>query len=337
MRRQMGIVGLASLLGIVASAAVADAGATKLVIVSRPARSSVHIKYASSDPPAGFPIGPGAGPANASATFLIESGQSRAKWTLPAGAASVGGPGWTVNDAHRALYRNRTAPAGPTGVDRALVIYGLKLKIDAKSEHDAWDPAPLPSSSDQATVGVTVTNGSDTTNHCTKFPTGSCIRTSLDSGTGTKVVCTHGIADPSCTAIPVCGNGIREQGEQCDGGAACGPTCGQGIPSCCQGAGVCQDAPLFSLYNTLANYCSAQMPGSTASPGGLCMPDGSCVVEPVAPLSMCCQQTPSTCFGEVEANTGALWHFQNVCRGAYFGTVVLLATCAASGVCEPGY
>jgi len=329
--------GLLSVVGIVAWSTVAIAGSTKLLIVSRPARSSVHVKYLSSDPPAGFPIGPGAGPANASATFLIEGGGSRAKWSLPAGAASAGGPGWTVNDAHRALYRNRTAPAGPTGVDRTLVVYGLKLKIDAKSAHDAWDPVPLPSSGDQVTVGVTVTNGSDTINHCTKFPAGSCVRTSLDSGTGTKVVCANGIADPSCTAIPVCGNGIREQGEQCDGGAACGPTCGQGIPSCCQGAGVCIDAPLFSLYNTLQNYCSAQMFGSTPSPGGACMPDGTCVVEPVAPLAMCCQQTASTCSDEVGASTADLWHFQNVCRGAYLGTVVPLATCGAGGVCEPGY
>src|SRR5262249_6593662 len=125
--------------------------------------------------------------------------------------------------------------------------------------------------------------------------------------------------------------------EQCDGGAACGPTCGQGIPDCCQGAGVCMDAPLFSLYNNLQNYCSAQTYGSTPSPGGICMPDGSCTVEPIAPLTMCCQQTPSTCFGEVDASTADLWHFQNVCRGAYLGTVVQLATCGPDGVCQPGY
>jgi hypothetical protein len=336
MRERMRFPGLA-VLGVLVTSAIASAGSTKLVILSRPARASMRVKYVSSDPPAGFPIGPGTGTANVSATLVIGGGPSRAKWELPAGAAVADGAGWTVNDAHRALYRNRTAPAGPTGVDRALVAYGLKIKLDAKSTHDAWDALPLPSSTDDTTLGVTITNGADTANHCTKFLAGSCTFKSLDAGTGVKIVCPHGIADPSCAALPVCGNGIREQGEQCDGGAACGPTCGQGIPSCCQGAGVCQDAPLFSLYNTLANYCSAQMPGSTASPGGICMPDGSCVVEPVAPLSMCCQQTPSTCFGEVEANTGALWHFQNVCRGAYFGTVVPLAMCGAGGVCEPGY
>ena len=65
------------------------------------------------------------------------------------------------------------------------------------------------------------------------------------------------------------------------------------------------------------------------------MADESCVVEPVAPLALCCQQNATTCLDEVESNTAGLWHFQNVCRGQYFGTVVGSATCGPNGTCGP--
>jgi len=129
-----------------------------------------------------------------------------------------------------------------------------------------------------------------------------------------------------------CGDGVRDPGEQCDGGPACTPDCLQEIPSCCSATNQCLDAPLFSLQFYLMQYCASVLPGSSPMPGGICAPDGSCAQAPIDPVPVCCQLAGS-CYDQMENSTSGLWFFQNVCRGAQGGSHVINAVCGSGGAC----
>jgi hypothetical protein len=131
----------------------------------------------------------------------------------------------------------------------------------------------------------------------------------------------------------VCGNGIREPGEQCDGGPLCTAACSQTLPSCCLFADHCTSAPTFSLAGYLATYCGISG-GVTPIPGGLCADDGSCAPVGVAAVPTCCQLAGS-CYDGSAASTDGLWRFLNYCTGAYHGTMHIGAGCGVDGVCQP--
>jgi hypothetical protein len=141
----------------------------------------------------------------------------------------------------------------------------------------------------------------------------------------------NALTEGACTA---CGNGIREVGEQCDGGPACTEDCTQTIANCCAGAGVCLAAPPFSLAGVLWQYCGGALPGSTPVPGAVCQADGSCAVLPLDPIPVCCQGT-GTCFEGAADSTSALWAFHSSCQGALQGITVPTASCSVSGACVP--
>jgi hypothetical protein len=140
----------------------------------------------------------------------------------------------------------------------------------------------------------------------------------------------------STNPTAVCGNGVREPGEQCDGGFGCTASCVQEMPSCCSLSDECISTPTFSLNFYLMQYCSAFLPGSQPIQGGICAPDGSCAPQSIDPVSVCCQTPPPFvgCSGATATSTNGLWTFQNVCRGAQSGTVFVAADCVG-GVCLP--
>jgi hypothetical protein len=141
----------------------------------------------------------------------------------------------------------------------------------------------------------------------------------------------------STNPTAVCGNGVREPGEECDGGFGCTAGCLQEMPSCCSLPDPqCISTPTFSLNFYLMQYCMAFLPGSQPIQGGICAPDGSCAPQPIDPVPVCCQPQPGfgPCYGATVASTNGLWSFQNVCRGAQSGTVFVAADCVA-GVCLP--
>jgi hypothetical protein len=143
-------------------------------------------------------------------------------------------------------------------------------------------------------VAYVVTNGGETRTHCTKFHATSCAYAPVDGGTGYKLKCTGGVADLQCGAKPTCGNGIRESGEQCDGGVGCTASCYQGIFSCCQDAeDQCRAAPAFSLQYYLYQYCTTTNFTSQPRPGLMCGADGVCTDAAIESVPLCCQQETS--------------------------------------------
>jgi hypothetical protein len=151
--------------------------------------------------------------------------------------------------------------------------------------------------------------------------------------------------DPTTTTTtlaPVCGNGIREVGEECDGGAYCSATCTLlGLaPGCCVGGstGGCADASGWSLNYYMYSYCLS-LGGATNIVGGVCSA-GTCSVLPLAsPVPLCCaSNTDGTCSHDgTAAGTADLWHFFNYCEGITMRTyhTVPAAVCGPAGVCVP--
>jgi hypothetical protein len=143
---------------------------------------------------------------------------------------------------------------------------------------------------------------------------------------------------------PVCGNGIVETGEACDGGPFCGPTCFAAIPACCippdqvgPGSevlpGQCTDAPGFSLAGNIMLYCGSAFPSAVGLGGYVCRPDGSCSPDPIEPpMPVCCQRSGS-CEDTLATTTRELWGFHNLCQGPMTGITEPGATCGPLGTC----
>src|SRR5262245_24093835 len=99
-------------IAMAASSALADG--TALKVVSRPDHGKASVAYNSSDGAAGLDKGAGTDAANVGASIYIAQDSNVTTFDLPAGAFD-GTAGWTANDGERAVFRSRSAPAGPTG------------------------------------------------------------------------------------------------------------------------------------------------------------------------------------------------------------------------------
>jgi hypothetical protein len=253
---------------------------------------------------------------------------------MPAGAYA-GDAGWLVNDAARALFSNRRAPDGPTGVMRAVFATGRRVKLTTKSLGDAGALALSAAPDTAVEIAWVVTNGAETRTHCASFAPARCAWIPLDGGAGWKLRCDGGVADLACGAKSTCGNGIREPGEECDGGALCTAECRQGMASCCQGAGQCIAAPAFSLQYYLMQYCSGY---GTPVAGQVCRVDGSCADEGIDPVPVCCQEE-TTCYQQSASSVAQLWYDQYYClAGSGIGGprhIVINGTCGGDGSCVP--
>jgi hypothetical protein len=326
-----------------AVASVAAAGTTSLLATSRPSRSSARLTYSSSDALAGLTKGSGTGTSAISAQVFVATGGSTAVFSIPTGTYANGGYtyryGWVANDAERALFLNRDAPSGPTGVARTLFATGRRVRLLTKSLGDTspLDLAAAPA--DVLRVAYVVTNGTETTRHCAQFLAGACTYTPLDGGTGWRLRCRDGVADPSCGAAPSCGNGIRETFEECDGGPLCGADCKQGLSSCCELDNQCANAPAFTLFTYLIQYCQNIFGiGVTPIDGLVCGGDGVCVDMPVGPTPVCCQTTATTCTDSVRSSLRDLYIARHDCAavtGLDVTKAHLNAVCGAGGVCVP--
>ena len=323
---------------ITMQAVAARAVTTSFLATSRPMRPSARLTYSSSDALAGLSKGSGTGPGAISVRVFVAHDGATTQLTIPAGAYG-GIAGWIVNDAARALFSNHAAPGAPTGVSRTSFAAGRRVRLVAKNLGDvsplALDEAP----SNALRVAYVVTNGAETVRHCAQFVPGSCVYTPLDAGTGWRLRCRDGVADPSCGAAPACGNGVRQPGEECDGGPLCTPDCRQGFSSCCEMSGQCASAPAYTLHTYLIQYCQQTFGvsfGPTPYDGLACDADGACTDEPIAPTPVCCETTATTCTDSLRSSLHDLFVARELCAevtGLDVTKTHVNAVCGADGVC----
>jgi hypothetical protein len=185
---------------------VAEAGARggRLVVVDRRAsRGAARLLYRSPGPATGLPIG--GGPDDIAAGVTVRIDGTSATYSVPAGAFD-GTSGWRANDAGRAAFLNRSAPAPPSGVHTAVVRATSGIKVRAMSLGDGTPTLDIGAPPARAVdVMFAVTAGAGTGHRCMHFAAANCAYRSLDRGAGAKLTCGDGVADPGCVAFGLSG------------------------------------------------------------------------------------------------------------------------------------
>ena len=292
--------------------------------------------------------GGGADPDALSVRFQITAAGATSELVAGPGAYD-GRIGWVAVSASSARFRDRWAYAPVRGT---VIREGRKLRISSGNPGPVITALAAGPPSEPVSVQYHVSNGAEQIDHCVVYR--AC--TYLPSrGVGFRLDCLHAEADPTCgatatttsttrtttttstTVIPEgCGNGMRDPGEPCDGGAYCttGCTFPSPSPGCCQQEASCRPADGFVLFYSLYSYCGATSFDATVR-GGLCSAGGTCEVLPIDPVPLCCQLA-GTCSDVTASDTTGLWSFRNVCVGSQGGNVVHGSVCGSTGMCEPG-
>jgi cysteine-rich repeat protein len=238
MRTNKTLVGLA-IVGLIAGGActtrATDIGVapTKLIVVDKLAASNnAKAVFVAKD--ALVDKGAGTDPATIAAELQMsyDNGVDSAitgEFDVPMASAN-----WVTNKAAVAKFVNKDAPTG-TGTKVAVIKQNNLVKLVGKNLGDS----PLDilsqsaSASGAAKTAYCVQNGVTANCFCSNLD--SCSWKSIAKGTGAKLVCKGGTADPSCGGITTrCAGGAPndalDPGEQCDDGDAndgngCTKTC----------------------------------------------------------------------------------------------------------------
>jgi hypothetical protein len=153
----------------------------------------------------------------------------------------------------------------------------------------------------------------------------------------------------------VCGNGIVEAGEMCDGQPECGADCKLHVPWCCSVDMSCAGAALTIDFSGLEDTKVCFIDGAFRGQwGAICVPSdpsscspdplvtcGSCQPAPSQPTLTVCCQAGSSCTQETVSTGDALAGFgwsclvAQVVNGVGPGSQVVLGTCGGDGHCVP--
>jgi len=228
MRTKTTLVGLA-VTGLIAGGAykagAADIGIvpTKLIVVDKLASSGVaKAVFVAKDP--AVDKGPGTDPTLVGANLQVSYDNSTDPAISGGFNALAGSANWIVNKTAVAKYVNKLAPSGG-GTKVAVVKQNNLVKLVGKNLGDT--PINVLSqggaASGDAETAYCVQNGSTANCFCSFLP--DCSWKSVAGGTGAKLVCKGGSADPACGGLSTrCAglavNDVVDPGEECDDGDA---------------------------------------------------------------------------------------------------------------------
>jgi hypothetical protein len=157
--------------------------------------------------------------------------------------------------------------------------------------------------------------------------------------------------EPSASPEPVCGNGVVEQGEECDGQVFCATSCEINLTACCEfddpkkaGATVCG---ITDGTDSAVFHNCAQLGAVRAGRGQVCMASdgsgmvmageglvrGSCQEVPIPATSICCESR-GQCSQETETTQGGVMTRLWDCA-VMGGPPAVVGKCNAEGHCAP--
>jgi hypothetical protein len=199
-----GIAAAALLLSL--PAAAADQEALKLILKQNPATGRGKVVWVTKNPP---PVLPAQPPTSVGGAFVVTGVDEQVSAPLPAAD-------WKPNPAGT-LYKfvNKAAPGGDSPCKVALIKTGKVLKVVCKDSLIDLDDGV------QGTVAVALTIGNDT--YCSVCTTAvkDAPGVFIAKGCSAPVDCSAAVPTTSTTTStslpPVCGNGVIEGSEQCDG------------------------------------------------------------------------------------------------------------------------
>jgi hypothetical protein len=187
----------------------------------------------------------------------------------------------------------------------------------------------------------------------------SCCDACAGSGCATSTTSTT-TSSTTTTLAAVCGNGVIEPGEWCDGDEFCASNCAIERVACCSIAtpsGTCSaDVPAFTLFAQQATVCDPSAGGTfrlglVAAAGAAC-PDapggpgipasssvGDCVTPPplTAPASICCQDTATSCSDITTTSREVVTTFVWSCLYTHYPNYPVVAGTCSGGRCVPAH
>jgi hypothetical protein len=326
---------------------------TRLII--KDTSASKKLVYLSKDPSIGVPLPIGTDDPTIpliTTTFAINAsngnGSEIASFALPAA-------GWSMQQTSSGLrfrFSNRTLPAGSSPVRSALIRAGF-LKLKAEDSGISLDEAS------QTAIGVRLDAG--TSRWCSSFdaniaqnqpglfkakaqPAPPAMCASLFPPTTTTTTLPH-----------VCGNGIIEGPEQCDGEEFCTATCSITATGCCEygtspgpvcaadlGALVTPHALFIGCTGLNGVFHLGSVPSGTTlcpdAPEVTWLSDGPCQpLGPVAPTTLCCNAP--ACFDAAVDDNADVSSFVRDCTYTVVQdpAPVVVGSCGPGGFCVPAH
>jgi len=204
MKRSLQLIVLAGI-GVLLSAAASRAAnvgvlGTKLIIVDKGVNGAKAVFVAKDG---AVDKGTGTDATTIGATLNVTYDNGTDASTSGAFLAPAGSPNWVVNKPTVAKYVNKAAPSG--GGTKVSVIKPAKLlKLVGKNLGDTPIDILSQSGADSGTARtkyrITDSSTGFDSSFCSTF--GGCVWKSIAGGTGAKLVCKGGSADPTCNGPP---------------------------------------------------------------------------------------------------------------------------------------
>jgi hypothetical protein len=188
------VIGFMATPGLAADIPIA---ASKLSLIARYKHYVVldEIQFVARDP--AVMKGSGVDPNQIGVTFDVEYGKwhGKGQWIVPNGSL------WSANDATRALFFDLDAGEFNHQVRKTVIKPGRSLKLIAWSfDFQQIRPDVVGPPNGPVYTAYCVTNGAETSCHCTEFPTCTYAHTGGYLHELARVRCKPGVGDPTCRA-----------------------------------------------------------------------------------------------------------------------------------------